>query len=71
MAGGMYPYTAVKHDYNVGTVVVDLLDPAKKRIIWQGVASGRVAHDEAKESNISRDVARLLQTLPVKKVKNK
>ena len=71
MAGGMYPYTAVKHDYNVGTVVVDLLDPAKKRIIWQGVASGRVAHDEAKESKINSDVARLLQTLPVKKVKNK
>ena len=71
MAGGMYPYSAVKHDYNVGTVVVDMIDPSIKRIIWQGLASGRVAHDEAKESNIQKDINRLFQTLPVEKVKKK
>ncbi len=65
----MYPYTAVKHDYNVGTVIFDLLDHKKKKMIWQGVASGRVAHDEAKESNVNKAVARVFQTLPVKKVK--
>ena len=66
---GMYPYTAVSHDYNVGTLVIDLLDHTKKKIVWQGVATGRLAHDEPKEDNIKRDISRLFQTLPVKKVK--
>ncbi len=66
---GMYPYTAVKHDYNVGTVVVDLLDHSKKKLVWQGVATGRLANEEAKEGNVKRDIGRLFQTLPVKKVK--
>lgn len=66
---GMYPYTAVKHDYNVGTIVIDLLDSSKKRLVWQGVATGRIAHEEAKERNIKSDIGRLFQKLPVKKVK--
>lgn len=66
---GMYPYTAVSHDYNVGTVVIDLLDHSKKKLVWQGVAAGRLANEEAKEDNIKRDIGRLFQTLPVKKVK--
>ena len=65
----MYPYTAVKHDYNVGTIVFDLLDHSKKKMVWQGVASGRVAHDQAKESSVQKAVGRVFQTLPVKKVK--
>ncbi len=67
----MYPYTAVKHDYNVGTVVVDLWDHSKKKQVWQGVASGRVAHDEAKEGRVNSSMSRLFQTLPVKPVKKK
>ncbi len=65
----MYPYSVVKHDYNVGTMVVDLLDPAKKRVVWQGVATGRLAHQQAKESGIKRSMSKLFQTFPVKKVK--
>jgi len=65
----MYPYTAIKHDYNVGTLIVDLLDHSAKRIVWQGVASGRLAHDNAKEGNVKKYVSRLFQKLPVKKVK--
>ncbi len=63
----MYPYTSVTHDYNVGTVVVDLLDHSKKRIVWQGVATGRINHEEATEGGVRKNVGRLFQTLPVKK----
>lgn len=66
---GMYPFTAVKHDFDVGTLVVDLLDHSKKQIIWQGVASGRLANEQAKEKNVKRDISRLFQKLPVKIVK--
>ncbi len=65
----MYPYTTVKHDYNVGTVVVDMWDISKNRIVWQGVATGRLGREAATESAVNRDVGRLFQTLPVKKVK--
>jgi len=65
----MYPYTAVTHDYNVGTVVVDLLDHSKKVIVWQGVATGRIDHNEATEKEVRDGIGRLFQTLPVKKVK--
>ncbi len=64
-----YPYTTIKHDYNVGTFVFDLLDHSKKRIVWQGVAKGRIGNESASEKNIRRDVGRVFQTLPVKKVK--
>jgi len=71
MAGGLYPYTAVKHDYDVGTFVVDLLDPKKKRTVWQGLASGRLGNEAAKESKVQKDVNRLFQTFSVEKLKNK
>ena len=66
-----YPYTAVKHDYNVGAFVVDLLDHSKKKIIWQGLATGRIAHEDANESSIRTRVGRLFGSFPVKKVKKR
>ncbi len=65
----MYPYSAVKHDYNVGAVVIDLLDHKKKKIVWQGLATGRLAHEQASEGSVGSDVARLFKTLPIKKKK--
>ncbi len=65
----MYPYTAVKHDYAVGTIVVDLLNHSKKRLVWQGVGTGRLNHGEVSEKTVRRDLGRLFQTLPIKKIK--
>lgn len=67
----LYPYTTVKHDYNVGTVIIDLLDHSKKKLVWQGIATGRIGHETASENNIKKDVRRIFQTLPVKKLKKK
>lgn len=68
---GQYPFTAVKHDYNTGTVVVDMLDPAKKRVVWQGVASGIVKDAPASESTVNNYINRLFAKFPVKKQKKK
>lgn len=65
----MYPYTAVTHDYNVGTVVIDLLDHSKKQIVWQGVATGRISHEEPTEAGVRDGIGRLFQKMPVKKIK--
>lgn len=64
-----YPYTVVKHDYNVGTFVVDLLDHSKKKLVWQGLAQGRVAHEEPTQAKVSERVGRLFNSLPIKKSK--
>lgn len=65
----MYPYTAVTHDYDVGTIVIDLLDDAQKKIVWQGVASGRITHEEPTEKGVRDNINQLFLKMPVKKVK--
>lgn len=65
-----YPYSVVKHDYDVGTFVVDLLDHSKKKIVWQGLAQGRVAREEPTQLSVSDRVGRLFSKMPVKKIKN-
>lgn len=67
--GPMYPYTVYSNDYEVGTLVIDLLDHSKKKIVWQGVASGRLDNKEGSEGKVQGKMSRLFQTLPVKKLK--
>lgn len=64
-----YPYTMVKHDYDVGSFVVDLLDHSKKKIVWQGLAQGRLANEKPNELSVKERVGRLFGSFPVKKIK--
>jgi len=64
-----YPYTVYKNDYNIGTLVIDLLDHSKKQIIWQGVTTGRLNNEAAAEGSVNSDIGRLFAKMPVKKVK--
>jgi hypothetical protein len=64
-----YPYTIYANDYEVGTLVIDLLDHSKKQIIWQGVASGRLSNEVGSAESVQRKISRLFNTMPVKKVK--
>ncbi|MEE4260653.1 MAG: DUF4136 domain-containing protein [Bacteroidales bacterium] len=64
-----YPYTIYANDYEVGTLVIDLLDHSKKQIVWQGVASGRLGHEEATKDGIDGKMGVLFKKMPVKKVK--
>ena len=66
-----YPYTVVKHDYDVGSFIVDLLDHSKKKIVWQGLAQGRLANEKPNELSVKDRVGRLFGSFPVKKVKKK
>ncbi len=62
-----YPYSTVKHDYNVGTLIIDILDGNKKKVVWQGVAQGRVKPGGVTESQVYKDMSKLFKTFPVKK----
>ncbi len=64
-----YPYTTVKHDYDVGTVVIDCLDHKKKRIVWQGLAQGRLAREAYTQKMIEKDVGKIFNSFPIKKQK--
>ncbi|RLD33847.1 MAG: hypothetical protein DRI72_04170 [Bacteroidetes bacterium] len=66
---GTYPYTIYKNDYEVGTVVIDLLDNSKKIIVWQGVASGRLSREEATEGSVRQSLRKLFSDFPKKRVK--
>jgi hypothetical protein len=65
----MYPYTVVQHDYNVGAFVVDILDHSTKKQVWQGLAEGRLTHEDANEGAIRDRVGRIFGLFPVKKVR--
>jgi hypothetical protein len=67
--GPMYPYTIYSNDYEVGTLVIDLLDHTKKQIVWQGVASGRLGTEDATKDGVDRKMSRLFKKMPVKKEK--
>jgi hypothetical protein len=67
--GPMYPYTVYSNDYEVGTLVIDLLDHSEKRIVWQGVASGRLGNEAASKDEVERKMSLLFEKMPVKKLK--
>jgi hypothetical protein len=50
-AWGGYNYGTTTHvsNYTEGTVNVDIVDRAAKRMVWEGVAVGRVKEDRTTE----------------------
>jgi hypothetical protein len=52
--------------YKVGTANVDIVDAAKKQLIWEGVAEGRVTETalDNQQANIDSVVAQLLEKFP-------
>ena len=37
-----YPYDIYTVNYKVGTLIIDLVDAARKQLVWQGLAEGHV-----------------------------
>lgn len=64
-----YPYNYVTHDYSEGTVIIDLLDRDKKIVVWQGVASGRIAEGKGSEGSVDQSFRKLFSDFPKKRVK--
>ena len=52
--------------YKIGTANVDVIDAAKKQLIWEGVAEGRVTETalDNQEANIDSVVTQLLEKFP-------
>jgi Domain of unknown function (DUF4136) len=50
----------------VGTLMVDLVDPGTKKLLWRGRIEGAISHDPATlEQQVANAVARLFEKFPV------
>jgi hypothetical protein len=65
--GGMA--TATSSTISVGTVVVDMYDPAKKQLVWTGNATKTLdpsSNPEKNQKNLNKAMAKLLKNYPPK-----
>lgn len=65
--GGMS--TATSTTINIGTIALDMYDPAKKELVWKGQASKTVdakASPEKRQKNIDKAMTKLLKDFPPK-----
>jgi hypothetical protein len=68
--GSMYStwggYDTNVSQYTEGTLNVDLIDPARKELVWEGVAVGRLSEDarENMASRVPQVVAAIFQRYP-------
>jgi len=60
-----YPYVDT-YDYREGTLSVDLVDPKRKQLVWQGVAEGEVQDEALKNPGPALDkvVVRIFSNFP-------
>ena len=57
--------TVTRRDYLEGTLVVDVLNAAKKKLIWQGIGSREVEHDlDKRDKMLPKNVHEILARFP-------
>jgi hypothetical protein len=67
LGGGMA--TATSSTINVGTLVLDMYDPATKQLVWTGRATKTVnpsSNQEKNQKNLDKAMAKLLKNYPPK-----
>ena len=65
--GGMG--TATSSTINIGTLVLDMYDPATKQLVWQGNATKTIdpsSNQEKNQKNLNKAMAKLLKNYPPK-----
>jgi len=67
--GGVSPYTTMhSYNYEVGTMIVDLLDVNKKQLAWQGIAKKTLSSAKKGDgSAVKEAMAKLFKDFPLKK----
>ncbi|MFQ5638886.1 MAG: DUF4136 domain-containing protein [bacterium] len=52
------------HRYKEGTLIVDMVDPNRKQLVWRGWAVGVVGNVEVSEEKINQSVTKILEKFP-------
>jgi len=62
-----YPYDIETTNYRQGTLVIDVVDAARKALVWQGVAEGRITQQvrDNPASAVDAAVAQILASFPM------
>ena len=73
-AWGGYGYGSSTHvsNYTEGTINVDMVDRAKKSMVWEGIAVGRIDEDktnEEKRANIHAGITEMFANYPFRAAK--
>jgi len=64
--GGSSTTTTTQHDYEVGTLIVDVFDAQTKKQVWQGIGKGTISENKSKrEERIIKAVAKIMESYPV------
>jgi len=67
--GGVSSFSTMhSYDYKEGTLILDILDVAKKQLAWQGIAKGLLkskSDPEKTEQRINTVIAKLFSNFPV------
>ena len=65
-AWGGYNYNTYTYEYTQGTMNIDLVDRARKQMVWEGVAIGRVSEEDFAnmEQTISKHVHEIFKKFP-------
>ncbi len=61
-----YGYWRRRHvrRYKEGTIVVDIVDPRMKQLVWRGIAQGIVGHPQGDPEKISEAIAKVFEKYP-------
>ncbi len=62
--GGTYASNTSVTYYNQGTLVVDMIDPKKKQLVWRGTASGTVQDRTEAQQKIPEAVTEIAKKYP-------
>lgn len=61
------PATFNVSEYEEGTLIIDVLDPAKQRLLWRGIGTGEVVEGQPEETvrkNLTNAVKQILEKFP-------
>jgi hypothetical protein len=67
-AWGGYPQDIETRNYKQGTLTIDVVDAAKKALVWQGVAEGRIRKEAQENPGAAVDavVAQIMSGFPAR-----
>ena len=67
---GMATTTVNEYNYTVGTLVIDIYDAAKEKLIFESIGSGTVNENpQEREKNIPKVAAKMMEPYPVAPLK--
>ncbi len=52
------------HRYKEGTIVIDIVDPEARQLIWRGAAAGAVGHPQPNPEKVKKAVAKIFEDYP-------